>query len=253
MRKYNRERNKVRVRIFLVIILLILLCSTFFGKTGNKNLRYHQILTVGILTTHRQNAFYLNEVVQSLNYDNVHVFDADIDHVDLYKNFDQPATIHKIYSGEYTEYLPFYVKTDAHKTHRYDGVNVVRSRERISWWRRQNKDFLKMARYLRDNQRSDYYLIMEDDNVYQGSSDILSTIDKSQPLVHMGLGAGALMMSDAFLESFIGYMMLRTDAQPVDWLLELFMDSIGRKLVHRKMFNHVGSVSTKPDQRPGMF
>lgn len=254
--KRRRRENKEMAILLISVIIFIYFFIIPIGAT-NDNLRQtvndKKLLSVAILTKKRDNAFYLNDVVSALKYSNVHVFDADENHVDLIENFNQQAFIHKIYSGDYTTYLPFSVSTDAHKTHRYDGVNVVRSTIRKRWWEHQNMDFLKMVRHMRDNYRSKFYLILEDDNVYNSGMDLRDIINYNEPIIHMGLGAGALLMSDEFLEAFIGYMMLRTDAQPVDWLLELFISSIGRKMVHKKLFNHVGSVSTKPDQRNGMF
>ena len=258
---YRKRRKRENGKVVLGILFLMCFIYIITGSSSNNDLpssnlrqtvKEHNKLSVAILTKKRDNAFYLNEVVSALNYDNVYIFDADKDHTDLYEIFNQRAHIHKIYDGEYTTYLPFVASTDAHKTHRYDGVNVVRSITRKRWWEHQNMDFLKMARQMRDKHRSDYYLILEDDNVFNKHS-LMDIIDPKEPIVHMGLGAGALLMSDPFLESFIGYMMLRTDAQPVDWLLELFITSLGRKMVHKKLFTHVGSVSTKPDQRDGMF
>ena len=254
----RQRRQQQREKFIMILTLFVILLFLFKGESKSTgNLRKTAIdrgtLTVAILTKKRDNAFYLNEVVSSLKFSNVHIYDADKDHVDLKEEFHEQAFIHHIYDGEYTTYLPFKVSTDAHKTHRYDGVNVVRSTVRKKWWEHQNMDFLKMIRDLRDNHRSEYYLIMEDDNVYQGPDELLNIINRNEPIVHMGLGAGALLMSDAFLESFIGYMSLRTDAQPVDWLLEIYISSLGRKMVHRKLFKHVGVVSTKPDQRNGMF
>lgn len=239
----------------LIVFTSLLFIFWVFSPSSTHKLRNDNKskLVVGILTKKRENAFYLNKVVRSLNYQNVHIFDADKDHTDLKTKFNGRASIHNIYEGEYTHYLPFAVSTDAHTTHRYDGVKVVKSEIRKKWWRHQNMDFLKMVRYLRKHHKSDYYLIMEDDNVYEGDKAIINMIDYNEPVIHMGLGAGAVLMSDEFLESFIGYMSLRVDAQPVDWLMELFITSIGRKMVHNKIFKHVGSVSTKPDQRQGMF
>lgn len=239
--------------MFFIFLWFVSRGGTHSSSNLQKTARDNKLLTVAILTKKRDNAFYLNEVVESLKFSNIHIYDADKDHVDLHYDFHQFAHIHKIYDGEYITYLPFRVNTDAHKTHRYDGVNVVRSTVRKKWWEHQNMDFLKMVRHLRDHHRSEYYLILEDDNVYRGPPEITEIIDRNEPIVHMGLGAGALIMSDEFLESFIGYMALRADAQPVDWLLELFISSIGRKMVHRNFFKHVGTISTKPDQRDGMF
>ena len=243
-RKRKRKRNGKWIAFIISIILFIMILQSSENKSRPK-LRHGEKLVVGILTKRRNNAFYLNDVVSSLHYNNVHIFDADIDHVDLQNKFRENAKIHKIYDGEYYRYLPFSVKTDAHKTHKYDNDIGNDSLERLKWWKGQNMDFIKMLRYLRKHYKSEYYLVLEGDNIFQGN-DLLSLINHKEPIVHMGEGAGAIMMSDAFVESLIGYLMLRTDALPLDWLIEMFIDSIGRKMVHNKVFKHVGSVSTKP-------
>ena len=233
-----KNRN---VFIFVLVLYSVISCLLSCQKYGTNNLRQSRLLTIGILTSHRENAFYLPDVVDSLKFKNLHIFNADNHHTSL-RTLKTTGIVHNIYTGEYHKYLPFNTNTDAHKTRKYFGVNVVKSRKK--WWRKQNMDFLKMARYLREHDKASYYLLLEDDNIFQGDN-VEMLIDTNEPVVHMGADAGALLMSDAFLESFIGYVSVRTDAQPINWLLELFIDSLGRQMVHKMYFKHVGTVSTK--------
>lgn len=241
-----RSRKHINIREKYMFVLIIgLLLFILIGKSS-RNLRHdYKKLSIAILSRSRHDAFYLNEVVSALNYNDVHVFNSDENHVDLKNKFVKQAYIHKIYNGEYSNYLPFYVKTDAHTTHRYDKEIGNDLEERLKWWKGQNMDFLKMLRFMRDKHRSKYYLFLEDDNVFNGN-DISEIIMDGEPVVHLGEGAGAILMTDEFTESLIGYLMLRTNALPLDWLIEMFISSIGRKLVHNKVFTHVGNVSTKP-------
>lgn len=252
---YHRSRtSKYDLRIiFLVAVLFVYWVLTpsytkenIHGPKSNK-------LSVGVVVMNRQNAFYLNDAVAALHHDSVVVYNADKNRQYLRRLFKESALVRHIYKENDSFEQPYVVRTDVHKSHKYDKVDVVKTEARKQWWRKENLDFLAMARDLRTNHPAKHYLLIEDDNVFSLDKPIVSVIDESEPLIHMGLGTGALLFCDEFLESFIGYMSLRYDAMPVDWLLEMFMESIGRRLVHKRLFDHVGNVSTKPDQVEGKF
>lgn len=200
---------------------------------------------------HRKDAFFLREVIAQLRHD-VIVYNVEDHHPSLRAM--RGVNVVDLREHGHGFDPPFRVKTRAHTTRKYANVNVVKTQKRKEWWTNENKDFLAVCRDLRDNHRAYKYLIVEDDNVFRGSTGILPALSETEPIVHMGLGTGAMMMTDEFLEGFIGFLSLRVNAQPIDWLIELYMDEIGRDLVHDNRFEHVGGrSSTKPDQVDGKF
>lgn len=258
---YDKRRRKENYELTFTLFSIILIIYYFSrSNTHTKTIRSTttNAVTVAVITSHRAGAFYLPDVVKP--FDNVVIFNTAQYHKSLEGHrFDRSVSIESIWDGEYDydNLVPHKnLKTDVHKTKRYNNVNVVKTEKRKRWWRKQNQDFLKVARNLREKHRSSYYLILEDDNVYNNAmplDDTLAQVKTLGPIVHMGVGMGALFISDAMLESFIGYMSLRADVMPVDWMVEMFIESLGIKMIHKNAFKHVGGVSTKPDQVPGMF
>ena len=258
---YTNRRRKRDTRDSLIALFTIAVVIYIFSGKNKKSFRttsQHPDITVAVITAHRVGAFYLPDVVKP--FDNVVIYNTAQRHESLEGHtFDPPVSIESIWDGEYDyeNLVPYTnLKTDVHKTKRYNNIKVVKTEKRKRWWRKQNQDFLKVVRNLRENHKSSYYLILEDDNVYNDAmpiKDTLAQVKTLGPIVHMGIGMGAFFISDAMLESFIGYMSLRADVLPVDWMVEMFIDSLGIKMVHKNTFKHVGHVSTKPDQVPGMF
>jgi hypothetical protein len=211
---------------------------------------------VGIITAHRAKTFYLPGVVDALGVD-VTIFNTMMPgkHHSLERWQGKPAyNVISVWNGLYDEkkVVPYdNLRTDVHKSRKYANVDVVKTEARKQWWMKENLDFLSVTRSLRKEAPAHYYLILEDDNEYNKvvpiSQKLSFWMNTGKPLVLLGEGTGALLIADAMLESFIGYMSLRADVLPVDWMIESFMDSLSLPLVHDKCFIHVGKVTTKPD------
>lgn len=254
-----RRRRQIKRFTFTVLVVIIIL-ALLLTRNGKK-LRGNGIpdgVTVSVITSHRENAYYLNDVVSAFKDNNVVIYNTAQYHPSLMQStFGRNVLVENVWTGQEYDIVPHKgLKTDVHKTRRYRNVNVVKTEKRKHWWQKQNLDFLKVARKLRAVHRSPFYLILEDDNVYNSEMpivDTLASVKGAGPIVHMGVGMGALFISDAMLESFIGYMALRADILPVDWMVEMFIDSLGLKITHRPSFKHVGAVSTKPDQVAGKY
>jgi hypothetical protein len=212
-------------------------------------------VSIGVISAHRDRAFYLPDVVDAVGGDVV-IFNTEIPGKHHSLERWQGTVAHHIVSvwnGFYDEnkVVPYAnLRTDVHKTRRYANVGVVKTDARKRWWRKENLDFLSVARSLRKESPAHYYLILEDDNEYNKvvpiSLKLGFWINTTRPMVYLGESTGAILISDPILESFIGYMSLRADVLPVDWMLESFMESLSLPLVHDKCFIHVGKVTSKP-------
>jgi hypothetical protein len=159
----------------------------------------------------------------------------------------------------------FLVKSTAEMSHHFFTDAQQDTTERTYWRIKQNDDFLHSTRnMLYYYQTQKWFLFLEDDQLYapltkgipentlgkmlQGSS-LQKRESKGQAIVFLaeGMRAQAILMQRQMLESFMGFVGLRFDYFPIDWLIETFLDSIGYVEEKRKtfaLFQHMGEVSS---------